>query len=445
MMPTPLKEIINVVGYDNVLSQSPELERYTIEGKTPNAVVLPQTIEEISEIMKIASSESLAVIPWGGGTKISFGREPSRADVVLCMSQLNQVLEHEASDLVAATQCGITLKEFQGVLKEKNQFLAIDPPHLDRGATVGGIMATNDSGPRRLRYGTMRELLIGIKVVRSDGAIVKGGAKVVKNVAGYDIPKLYVGSLGTLGIIVEGIFRLYPIPELSQTYLVSFSTPVEFQETVLSILNSSLVPTCLETLSPVLMDAISDKLNLNLSRGEYALAIRIESVGKAVRDQVSKVKDICGERGGEGILIEGGLEETLWEEIREFPWRNPGNNKAVCKVSVLITDVPRVFQALEELSTKSGLGIYSSARAGNGILIISIEGEMLPIIEATKSLCNLVSSLKGNMVIQDAPPFLKSQVDVWGEVGASIKVMERLKSHFDPKGILNPGRFVGEI
>lgn len=444
-MKDSLKQIINIVGEDNTLSQSPELRLYSVEGKIPSMTVFPKSVEEISEVMKVASSESLAVIPWGGGTKIGLGRELRKVDIVICTKNLNRVLEHEASDLVTTTQCGISLKEFQGVLGEKNQFLAIDPPHFESGATVGGIIASNDSGPRRLRYGTMRELLIGIKFVRSDGAIVKGGAKVVKNVAGYDIPKLYVGSLGTLGIIVEGTFRLYPIPELSQTYIFSFSNLELLQETVLSILNSSLVPTCLELLNPTLIGIISDKLNFNLGTGKYALAIRIESVERAVRDQISKVKDICGERGGEGILIEGRLEETLWEEIREFPWRKSGDNNAVCKVSVLITDVPRVFQVLEELSTNSGLGIYSSARAGNGILIISIEGEMLPIIEATKSLCNLVSSLKGNMVIQDAPSFLKSQVDVWGEVGASIRVMERLKSHFDPNGILNPGRFVGGI
>ncbi|MGH7792013.1 MAG: FAD-binding oxidoreductase, partial [Thermodesulfobacteriota bacterium] len=367
-MADPLKEIINIAGDDNAISQSPELERYTIEGKTVKVVVLPKTIEEISEIMKVASSESLAVIPWGGGTKIGFGREPNRADIVLCTGKLNQVLEYEASDLVAATQCGITLKEFQRFLREKNQFLAIDPPHLETGATVGGIIATNDSGPRRLRYGTMREFLIGIKVVRSDGAVVKGGAKVVKNVAGYDIPKLYVGSFGTLGIIVEGIFRLYPIPELSQTYIVSFSALEVLQGAVDSILNSSLVPTCLETLSPSLTDCISDKLNLNISRGKYALAIRIESVEKAVRDQVSKVKAICGEGNGHGISIEGSLEETLWEEIREFPWRNSPNSKAVCKASVLITDVSRIFQALGELPNNYGVRLYASSRAGNGII-----------------------------------------------------------------------------
>jgi len=444
-MNDPLKEIINIVGDDNTLSQPSGLDTYSVEGKKPIIVVFPKTVDEFSEIMKVASRESLGIIPWGGGTKIGLGREPQRVDVVLCTKTLNQVVEHEASDLVAVTQCGIALKDFQSVLGEKNQFLALDPPHFENGATVGGIISTNDSGPRRLRYGTIRELLIGVKIVRSDGAIVKGGAKVVKNVAGYDLPKLYVGSLGTLGIIIEATFRLYPIPELSQTYIVSFSNLSELRESILSILNSSLVPTCLEVLNPSLKVKLSDGLNLNLKRGDYALAIRIESVERAVRDQISRVKDICGERGFEGIVIEGSSEKALWEGIREFPWKSSENNNTVCKVSVVIGDVTKVLGFLEELSKSLGLRILASARAGNGILIVSMDGEISPLVEATKSLRNLIDSLSGNLIIQDAPSAIKSQAGVWGEIGASLRVMKKLKSHFDPKGILNPGRFVGGI
>src|SRR5581483_3512800 len=248
------------------------------------------------------------------------------------------------SDLVGIAECGISLRDFQKALSEKNQFLATDPPHIERGATLGGIIATNDSGPMRLRYGTIRESLIGIKVIRSDGIIIKGGAKVVKNVAGYDIPKLYVGSLGTLGIIVEGTFRLYPIPETSETLLISFPNIEALHETVLIILNSPLVPSCLESLNPPLVSAISEKLNLNLKNGEYTLAVRIEGVERAVRDQVSRAKDICREKNGEGVLFEGKTEEILWDEIREFPWRICGENRVVCKAGVLITGVPSVIQ-----------------------------------------------------------------------------------------------------
>ena len=455
IMKDPLKEIINIVGNDHILSLPTELEHYSVDGIKPNLVVFSETIEAISEIMKVASSEHLAITPWGGGTKIGFGRVPDKVDVIVCTARLNRILEHEASDLIATAECGVSLKKFQAELREKNQFLAIDPPHVELGATVGGIIATNDSGPKRLKFGTMRESLIGIKVVKPDGSIVKGGAKVVKNVAGYDLPKLYVGSLGTLGIIVEGTFRLYPIPEASKTYLATFPNLEIFQETVLSILNSSIVPTCFEVLNPDLISAISNNLNLNLKKEKYALAVRIESVEKAVREQISKVKQISEEKNGEGILLKGDIEENLWQEIREFPWRISCDNRTVCKASVLIADVPRVFQAAEELCKKSGLKIYISGRAGNGVLIFAIEverpfdyaqgspqEEMLAVVEAIKSLRALVSSLKGTLVIQDAPISIKSQVDVWGDLGTSHKVMEKLKNLFDPYQILNPGRFI---
>jgi len=454
-MKDPLEEIINIVGKEQSVSLHKELEHYSVDGKRPNLVVFPETINEISEIMKVASSESVAITPWGGGTKIGLGRVPDKVDLVVCTGRINRILEHEASDLIATAECGIKLKELQRVLREKNQFLAIDPPHVELGATVGGIIATNDSGPKRLKFGTMRESLIGIKVVRPDGSIVKGGAKVVKNVAGYDLPKLYVGSLGTLGIIVEGTFRLYPIPEASKTYLATFPNLEMFQETVLSILNTSIVPTCLEALNPDLIGAISNKLNLDLRKQKYALAVRIESLEKAASDQISKVKQISDEKNGEGLQLEGDIEENLWQEIREFPWRISCENRTVCKASILITDVLGVFQAAEELCKRSGLKIYISGRAGNGVLIFAIEverpfdyaqgstqGEMLAVVDVIKSLRALVSSLKGTLVIQDAPLSIKSQVDVWGEIGASHKVMEKLKNLFDPYQILNTGRFI---
>ncbi len=445
-MKSAIKEIIDIVGENNALLQPPELERYSVESKTPSIVVFPKTVEEISEIVKLASTESLAIIPRGGGTKIGLGREPRSIDVVLSTRRINRVIEHESSDLVAITECGISLKEFQRALRDKNQFVAIDPPHLDNGTTVGGIIATNDSGPRRLRYGTIREFLIGIKVVRSDGSIVKGGAKVVKNVAGYDLPKLYAGSLGTLGIMVEATFRLYPLPEFSQTSIASFSTLEGLQQAVNSVLNSSLVPTCLETFHPKLADAISDKLSLNLRKGKYALAVRMESVEKAVREQISKAKDIFRENSGEGIEVEGNTERELWQDIREFPWSMTAvGSRAVCKSSVLITDVPRVFYELEELSRNSGLTVLASARAGNGVIISYLDGEIPVLVEAVGSLRSLVNSLGGTLVVQYASPDLKSQVDVWGEIGTSLRIMERLKSLFDPNNIFNPGRFVGGI
>jgi glycolate oxidase FAD binding subunit len=191
--------------------------------------------------MKAASRARASVVPRGSGTKTGIGNKPLGADIVLSTRKLNRVIAHESSDLVATTECGITLTELQSHLGRKNQFLPVDPPHVQGGATVGGIIAANDSGPLRLRYGTSRELLIGMKVVRADGSIFKGGSKVVKNVAGYDMPKLFVGSLGTLGIIAEATFRLYPVPESSGTYFACFESLDEAHGAVRSLIDSALV------------------------------------------------------------------------------------------------------------------------------------------------------------------------------------------------------------
>ncbi len=448
-MPAYIKELTDILDSNQILSDTQTLQQYSIDGKNPKLVLFPNTIEETSEILKIANLHNLAIVPRGGGTKIGFGNEPNSVDIVLCIKNLNRLINHDVDDLIATTQCGIKLKEFQKIIKEKNQTLPIDPPHIERGATIGGIIATNDSGPKRLRsgttHGTLREVFLGLKVIRPDGKIVKGGSRVVKSVAGYDLPKLFIGSLGTLGIIVEATLRLFPIPEFSQTYLVSFQRLEAAYETVLSILNSSLIPTCLEMINPNLINIISNKLNLNIKRREYSLAIRMENVAKAVKSQTSKLKEICLDKGSEGMILEDDLEEEFWHEVREFPWLDPENERAVCRVSVLITDVPKVFWKLEDLANNPGIEILASARAGNGILIIALKSDTTRLTEAIISMRSFVDSLKGNMVIQKAPSIIKSKIDVWGDIGSPLSIMKRLKYQFDPNRILNPGRYVGGI
>jgi glycolate oxidase FAD binding subunit len=448
-MPEPINEIYNILGSSNIFDESQQLEQYSVEGKEPRVIAFPSTEEEISEILKLANRDSLSVIPRGGGTKLGIGNKPRKADIILGTDRLNRVIEHNDSDLVATTGCGIKLSEFQTALKEKNQSLPIDPPHLERGATIGGIIATNDSGPRRLRYGTahgtMRELVLGIKIIRPDGEIAKAGAKVVKSVAGYDIPKLYIGSLGTLGIIIETTLRLYTVPEYSLTYLASFSSIQEAHATALSTLNSSLTPTCLELVSSSLSESLSTGLELNLKKNAYVLATRFESVEKAVKNQAAKLSEICSNYNGQGVIVEGDLERKFWHEITEFPFTKDKNRTVVCKASVLIKDVTTLLEKLEDLSKKTGLKIQASARAGNGVVMISLEGDVPNLLQAAKSVRQLASSLNGSMVIQHAPPSIKSEIDVWGEIGSSLELMKRLKSQFDPNGVMNPGRFVGGI
>jgi len=434
--------LLKIVGEKNALTKEAKLESFGVENMVPEVVLFPNDIEQVSEIMKIAYKESLSVLPWGSGTKSTLGNKPERADIVISTKNLDHIIEHGASDLVATTESGITLKKFQSALNKENQFLALDPPHVGSKATVGGIIATNDSGPERLRYGTLREFLIGLKVVRADGTIFKGGSKVVKNVAGYDLPKLYTGSLGTLGIIVEATFRLYPVPEYSETYLVSFSSLEESHDTVMTLLNSDLVITSLEILNPELISSFAKRNDLEIEDNKYTLAIGIKNVEKAVKDQISSLKTICDQNGGKGKVIRGAQEEKLWEDIRDFPWKLFKAGRVVCKASVLIKQIPKVLETVKRLSDENGIKTYISARAGNGILIISIKGEVSSVIDSLNSLRGFLSSIGGHLILQEAPYEIKAGVSVWGDFGSGLSIMKKIKFNFDPNNLLNPGRYI---
>ncbi|MEQ9619341.1 MAG: FAD-binding oxidoreductase [Deltaproteobacteria bacterium] len=434
--------LTEIVGQRNTLTRQDEIGAYQPEGARPKAVLFPANIEQVSEVLRFAASESLSVIPAGSGTKLNLGNITEGADIVLSTKNLNRIIEHGASDLVATAECGTLLSEFQSRLREQNQFLPVDPPHLLSGATLGGIIASNDSGPLRLGYGTMRELLIGLKVVRADGTVFKGGSKVVKNVAGYDLPKLFVGSLGTLGIIAEATFRLYPIPESSRTCLVSFDNLDNSHESVMSLLKSDLVISSLEHLSPALASALGERAGIDVKGNSYTLAVRVMNVEKAVRDQMKTILDLCSKAGGSGVMVEGEKEEKLWEEIREFTSRLSGPGGTVARANVLITDVPGVFRLLEGFPERSGIEVYSSARAGNGVVAVSMDGEREALVSSLKELRIFSEERGGSLVIWAADSNVKKRVGVWGNIGTSLGIMKRIKRNFDPENILNPGRLV---
>jgi glycolate oxidase FAD binding subunit len=434
--------LTSIVGVENAVEDPRLLEPFAVDGVKPGIVLFPGSIEQISEVMKTASRASASVMPVGSGTKRGIGNKPLRADIVLSTKKLDRVIEHESSDLVATAECGITLSELNFRLGTRNQFLPVDPPHVNDGATVGGIIAANDSGPLRLRYGTTRELLIGMKVVRADGSIFKGGSKVVKNVAGYDMPKLFVGSLGTLGIIAEATFRLYPVPESSKTYIARFESAGGAHGAVESLINSNLVINALEHMNPGLSVGIAEKTGAVPVKNRYSLAVRIMNVARAVEDQIKTVTEVSRKSGGEGFVIESGIEESFWEEVREFPWRSLDGASAVLKAGVLISDVPRVFILLEELSDKYGIRARASARAANGVVIISVEGDKDSVVNSVKELREFSESAGGSLVVREAAPDIKSSLDVWGDIGSSLGLMKRIKAGFDPGNILNPGRFI---
>src|SRR5919109_5514446 len=202
-----LTEIRAIVGEAHVRAASVE---DAVDGLRPQVIIETANADEVSKVLKTATDVGVQVIPRGGGTKLGWGNRPRAAQVIISTSRLKRVVEHAWGDMTATVEAGCTVQQFQQTLAEHGQLLALDPLWPEK-ATIGGILSTNDSGPLRIRFGSLRDLIIGITLVLPDGTIAKSGGKVVKNVAGYDLPKLATGALGTLAVITDAVFRLHPV------------------------------------------------------------------------------------------------------------------------------------------------------------------------------------------------------------------------------------------
>ncbi len=440
----------DLVGREHVVA-GPGAARYVVDGKVSQAVVFPGSVEEVSAIMAFASAEGVKVVPWGGGTKMALGGIPERVDLVLALSRLNGVVDHEPADVTATFRAGSLLKDAQAVLGGHGQFIPLDPPHADL-ATLGGILATNSSGPRRLRYGASRDLVIAIRVVHAGGKVTKGGAKVVKNVTGYDMNKLYIGSLGTLGIIVEATFRLHPVPAVEKTCLAPFGSLDAVRGVVARILDSPLVPFAVELLNPEASRQVAAAAALPWPKGSYGLAVAIGSVRpEAVDAQLQTVKRLCHEGGSsEAHILDGPVHDAFWRATRDFALGD--GREAVLKASVLLTKVAEGVRLGEEVAAKQGLGLGVVSEAGSGIIRYHLTGDAASperfhqgVAEVVNRLRPFTQGAEGNLVILKAPLEVKSRVDVWGLPTNALQFMRRPKAEFDPQKILNPGRFVGGI
>jgi len=442
-----VKALEGIVGAEHILAEG-EARRYAVDAVDPAAAVFPGSVKEVSGVLAACSQAKAAVVPWGSGTSIGLGRAPKKIDVVLGLGRLNRVIEHEPGDMTSTVQAGMVLGEYQAALGRHGQFLGLDPPKGDR-ATIGGILAANASGPRRIRYGTARDLLIGVRVVHADGIVTKGGAKVVKNVTGYDMNKLYVGSLGTLGVIVEATFRLYPLPAEERTWVASFSAIAKAREAVATILDSPLVPSAVELLGGTAAAEVSQKSAVLTGSKGSLLAVAVASLPEAVEAQLRSVREIGAKnRDGDDQLLDGEAHQKFWDAVRDF---DAGAGSTVLKASILLTKVASAMDLGERLAARHGLHIGAISEAGTGIVRYYMRADgggadrLARLAEVVTSLRTFATEAKGSLVVLEAPPEVKVAVDVWGPPGKGFALMQGLKTEFDPDRILNPGRFMGGL
>ncbi len=413
-----------------------------IDGVPPRFVAAPGDIQQVSALLRLASRTGLAVAPRGGGTALGLGNPPARLDLILDTRRLDRVLEHAAGDLVVRVEAGVTLTAIQRTVAGAGQTLALDPPEAARGATVGGIIAANLSGLRRLRYGTVRDLLIGITVVLADGTVAASGGKVVKNVAGYDLGKLFAGSLGTLGVVVEAIFRLHPLPAASGAVVVDLERAAAAGAAVQDILRSPLVPSALE---------------LQWSEGRGRLAVLFEGVAPGVKAQSERASALLSRHGAHGTtrVVNDDDAADLWAVLAARPWQaersqTEHGGPLGLKLTYPPAELPRILDDVTGRATRHGLAPRLSAHAGTGVAYVSLTGA--PKDDDGETHATVVTALRkqavalgGSLVIMQGGFALKRTVDVWGAVGDAQPLMARIKDQFDPGGVLNPGRFVGGL
>ncbi|MWA04436.1 FAD-binding protein [Actinomadura sp. LD22] len=377
-------------------------------GVQPALVAAPASVAEAAEVMRAAAEQGLSVVPRGAETRLDWGTPPRRCDLLVDTHRLDGLVEHASGDLVATAEAGLSLEALAERLAEKGQRLSLDVPLP--GSTVGGTIATGAAGPLRTLFGTPRNLVIGLTVVRADGKVARSGGKVVKNVAGYDLGRLFSGSYGTLGLIVEATFRLHPVPAAAAWVTRRVGGPEEAHEAVQAVLHSPAAPSALEYIHPGTVAAL------------------LEGVPDGVAARAGRLVDLLG---GDARITEDapdgwGLypDGTTLIDASAPP---PSLRELIGLVDGLQHDVAMTW---------SGVG-HGQIGLPSGMTSEEVGG-------ALGALRDVLGRHKGGAVVRYAPQEVRSEIDMWGPV-PSLALMRRVKDQFDPDHRLSPGRFVGGI
>ncbi len=401
-----------------------------VDGVAPRMIAEPGTAEDLAHCLRWARAAGLKVTPRGGGTKMGWGNPPAACDLLLSTARLDRVLEHAWADMTVIAEAGCRVADLQKALAEHGQHLALDPLWPQR-ATLGGILSTNDSGTLRHRYGSLRDLIIGITVALPDGTLAKSGGKVVKNVAGYDLAKLFTGALGTLGVIVQAIFRLHPLPR--ETRCLTFGgTPAALNQLLLSIQAAKLTPLGLQLRAAA------------AAAGGARLDVRFDGTAAGIEAQVDQVLRLAAP----SPALADAPPADVWTSHQAI-WDGAAAPALVAKLSVLPARIAAVCALIERAATARSLA-WQMVVQGVGAGYVRLEGGE-PALRAT--LLTLREELAGGgetarlgtIVALGCPLAVKRGLDVWGPASDAQPVMVRLKQRFDPDGTLSPGRFLGGI
>lgn len=425
------REISRIVGDQNArrLSDTTTANR--------SLEVAPRSGEEAARVIQLASSEHLSVIPAGAATWIDAGNPMSRSDLVVTTRRMTRVINHEPADLVATAEAGVTLSEFQKHLAQAGQWLPIDPPD-DGRVTLGGVVATGLGGAHSAGFGLPRSFVIGMRVVLGNGRSIKAGGNVVKNVAGYDLCKLFTGSYGTLGLITELTFKLCPLPAESRTVVAS--------GTLASLVTAG--RKVASQFSPVAIELISRRLagNLEIAAGrDLLLMVRFMGSPRSVVAQTAQALKVLREANNQCTTHDD--DDALWRKLSAVPLKS--EDELIWRVGLRPTDLISFLPDVAELENDKASQVALRWHAGLG------DGRLRAIARAPvyhretvrllEHLRQKTRSLGGNLVLESAPTEIKNEFDAWGDFGSVTGLMKRVKAQLDPRNLLSPGRFEGGI
>jgi glycolate oxidase FAD binding subunit len=472
-----LKQLVKILSPDLVKSDQAILDQYAVDQLTPMAVLFPTDVDQMAGLVGFANRENLAVLPWGSGSKIATGHPLDRLDLVVCTSRLNHIIDVDPENLTITVEAGVKYRDIQARLATEDDrcylplvdletmgdevicsarshrgcFLPMDPPWSDR-ATIGGILAGNSSGPRRLLYGLPRDIVLGVRFVTPDGEIVGVGGKTVKNVSGYDISKLMIGSMGTLGILCEMTLRLLPLPERMETLLTAFGSLSNAAEFVNSILETQLLPAAIEVMNDRAYETLALADRPLLDSSDYVVAVALEAFEEPVARMLRDL-DGMAERSGAKLItrIQEREHRRFWlavGNLNPFGFDSYSTSMAV-KLNYPISKWHAVTASSIEVLTSSGIPHTVLTHAGSGLSLINMifmnpldDSWNKKVLQVTDALLRICRKEEGSLIFHKTPNGLKEKLPIWGEPGPDWPIMRRIKERMDPTRMMSPGRFI---
>lgn len=446
-----------IVGPGHFSAEWEEVAQFDVDGESPTALLSPGSAEEIAAVVKVAAEEHLAVLAVGNQTKLDFGGIPDRYDLALLTTRLSKVTAYDPGDLTLSVQSGMRLSDLQAELARTNQFLPLNPPFAPAG-TIGGILAVNSTGPYRHGYGTPRDFLLGLEFVSGDGEIVKSGSRVVKSVAGYDLHKVMIGSLGSLGIITSANFRTFPLPTASITLVATFHDAKSALHLRQAICESALQPRALEVASPRMTRLLSipDETAAGMREfpeGRWAVLLSAAGHPSVVQRHLGDFRDMAAAAGSLTLInFQGDAETSFWQRVTNGPYEMATLSEAdaVLKLTVLPSRLPGLLEACQRAADESDMAVAALVRSA-GIVYVSLspdendEHTVEKLARVCQQILEAARQAEGGGMIERCPSELKRAMSVWGPKSEAQSLMQIVKKALDPRNVFSPGRFVGGI